>query len=115
MLSVLSNYLILLMRLENGMRPKPIQNDGTKRDLENMNLALENTRRELIAIRNKYGAKSPIGHRCSNLCEMMESLPPGPEHRIEYLTADGVRYQRNRLLENVQQQTAELAKLLGAQ
>lgn len=37
---------------------------------------LEDTRRQLIAIRNKHRADSPIGHRCSNLCEMMESRRP---------------------------------------
>lgn len=69
----------------------------------------------LHQMRRKHGFNSAIGHRCSNLCEMFKSLPAGPEHRIEYLTQDGVRYQRNRLLENIQRQSIELAELLAAQ
>lgn len=38
---------------------------------------LEDTRRELIGIRVKYGAESPIGHRCSNLIEQMQNLEGG--------------------------------------
>jgi hypothetical protein len=33
--------------------------------------ALEQTRRDLIALRVKHGAKSPIGYRCSNIVELM--------------------------------------------
>lgn len=68
----------------------------------------------LSKIRRKYGYNSAIGRRCSNIVEMMKSLPAGPEHRIEYLTQDGVKYQRNRLIENIESQSAELAKLLLA-
>lgn len=37
---------------------------------------LENTRRALIATRIKHGANTPIGHRCSNIVEMLESGAP---------------------------------------
>lgn len=33
----------------------------------------EQTRRELIALRTKYGATSPIGHRCSNIIELLQA------------------------------------------
>jgi len=39
-----------------------------------MNFDLENTRRELIAMRNKHGADTPVGHRISNLIEQCENL-----------------------------------------
>lgn len=42
-----------------------------------MNFDLENTRRELIALRVKYGADSPVGHRTSNIIELMKQpVPP---------------------------------------
>ena len=34
---------------------------------------LEDTRRDLIALRVKHGAETPIGHRCSNIIEMMKN------------------------------------------
>ena len=77
--------------------------------------ALPDTTLGLRRLRRKYGYNSAIGHRCSNISEMMRQLPPGPQHRIEYLTQDGVKYQRNRLLENIQRQSDELAELLAAQ
>lgn len=35
---------------------------------------MENTRRDLIALRVKFGASSPVGHTCSNLIEQMETM-----------------------------------------
>jgi len=37
-------------------------------------LELEPTRRDLIAMRVRHGADSPVGHRCSNLIGQLESL-----------------------------------------
>lgn len=34
---------------------------------------IEETRRLLIATRVKHGADTPIGHRCSNIVEMLEN------------------------------------------
>ena len=34
---------------------------------------MENTRRDLIALRVKHGADSAIGHRCSNIAEMLKN------------------------------------------
>jgi hypothetical protein len=34
---------------------------------------LEDTRRQLIALRVKHGADSPIGHRCSNIIELLQN------------------------------------------
>ena len=44
-----------------------------------MSFEIENTRRELIALRVKYGAESPIGHRCSNIVELLKKKPPPTE------------------------------------
>lgn len=38
-----------------------------------MNFDHENTRRELIAMRVKFGAKTPRGHACSNLIEQLDN------------------------------------------
>lgn len=43
-----------------------MQNDGTNRDLEN-------TRRDLIALRVAHGANSPVGYRCSNIIELLQT------------------------------------------
>lgn len=64
-----------------------------------MNLDHENTRRDLIALRVKYGADTPIGHRCSNLIEMLEN----------YRTAEGD--QKANLAKSIEQTMADLAKL----
>jgi hypothetical protein len=39
-----------------------------------MNFDVENSRRHLIALRVKYGADSPKGHRCSNLIEQIKAM-----------------------------------------
>lgn len=39
--------------------------------------ALAAARRDLILLRRRHGAKSPIGHRCSNLMEQMLNLESG--------------------------------------
>lgn len=39
-----------------------------------MDFDLENTRRDLIAMRVKHGAETPVGHRISNLIEQLENL-----------------------------------------
>jgi hypothetical protein len=40
----------------------------------------EDARRDLIALRVKYGADSPIGHRCSNIIEMLKNgVNPGKQ------------------------------------
>ena len=40
------------------------------------NFDFENTRRDLIAMRTKYGADTPIGHRCSNIVEGLKNKAP---------------------------------------
>lgn len=35
---------------------------------------LQKTRSDLTLMRAKHGAETPIGHRCSNLLEMLENL-----------------------------------------
>ena len=39
-----------------------------------MNFDVENSRRHLIALRTKFGADTPKGHRCSNLIEQIKNL-----------------------------------------
>lgn len=41
-----------------------------------MDLDFENTRRDMIALRVKYGADTPIGHRCSNIIEGLKNKVP---------------------------------------
>ncbi len=38
------------------------------------NFDVENTRRDLIAMREKHGANTPVGHRISNLIEQVQNL-----------------------------------------
>lgn len=60
---------------------------------------LEDTRRNLIAMREKHGADTPIGHRCSNLVEMLQNLAGCDFHT------------RFALEQSIRRSTAELAKL----
>ncbi len=39
-----------------------------------MNFDVENSRRHLIALRVRFGADSPKGHRCSNLIEQIQAM-----------------------------------------
>lgn len=39
-----------------------------------MNFDFENTRRDLIAMRNRHGAKTPKGHACSTAIEQLKGL-----------------------------------------
>lgn len=63
-----------------------------------MNFDLENTRRQLIAKRVAAGADSEIGHRCSNLIELLE----------HYGKAEGEE-QRAHIEANIRKQMADLA------
>jgi hypothetical protein len=60
-----------------------MQNDGTNRDLEN-------TRRDLIALRVAHGADSPVGHRCSNIIELLQT-PELPKDLIARQMTDLAR------------------------
>jgi hypothetical protein len=62
---------------------------------------LENTRRDLIAMRVRHGADTPIGHRCSNIVEQLKNIQ----------TASGD--QRVGLEAAIKKQLAELAALCG--
>lgn len=66
-----------------------------------MNFDHENTRRDLIALRVKHGANSPIGHRCSSLIEMLDN----------FATATGE--QKERLAKNIEKLMAELTALVA--
>lgn len=55
---------------------------------------IDHTRRLLIATRVKHGAETPIGHRCSNIVELLDTKAP---------------------LTMIAKQMAELERLLAAQ
>lgn len=48
---------------------------------------LEKTRRDLIALRVKHGAASPIGARCSNIVELIQ-MPEVPKFQLARQMAD---------------------------
>jgi hypothetical protein len=48
---------------------------------------LEQTRRDLIVMRAKHGATSPIGCRCSNIVELIQ-VPEVPKFQLERQMAD---------------------------
>lgn len=50
-------------------------------------MTMEETRRGLIALRRKHGAKSPIGYRCSNILELIQ-VPELPKALLARQTAD---------------------------
>jgi len=64
---------------------------------------LENIRRQLIALRVKHGAGSAIGHRCSNIVELIQNLDGATSAQ----TTDELR-------RNIIKQMAELERLLQA-
>lgn len=64
-----------------------------------MDFDLENTRRDLIAMRVKHGAETPVGHRISNLIEQCENLR----------TAEGD--QRANLIKSIDKSMADIKAL----
>lgn len=57
---------------------------------------IEDIRRELIAMRNKHGAETPVGHRISNLIEQCDNL--------RFATGD----QREHLIKSIELSMTEL-------
>lgn len=57
---------------------------------------LSRTRRDLIVMRDAHGADSAVGHRCSNLVELIQ-VPEVPKFQLERQMAD-----LQRLLASVQ-------------
>lgn len=51
------------------------------------------TRRDLIALRKKHGADSPIGHRCSNLLEQTENYAKETDRDARKRLAAGIERQ----------------------
>lgn len=60
-------------------------------------------RRDLIATREKHGADTAIGHRCSNIVELIQNT--------EGVSGDV----RTMVTANIQKQMADLAKLVNAE
>lgn len=51
---------------------------------------LEQTRRDLIVMREAYGADSPVGHRCSNIVELLQ-MPELPKDLLRRQMIDLAR------------------------
>lgn len=79
-----------------------------------MNFDVENARRKLVALRDAHGADTPMGHRCSNLIEMIQNLPPAPADRIDYLERDDIKSQRDHLIASIERTMAEIAEIKKA-
>lgn len=88
-------------------------NKSAKQTQVGSRTVLEQTRRDLIVMRDSRGATTAPGYRCSNTVELLET-PPHPAHLIKYFTKEGEAYWRNRRTENIQQQTGDLRRLLAA-
>lgn len=50
-------------------------------------LPIEVTVRELTVLRNKHGARTPVGYRCSNIMELIQ-LPEVPRVQLARQVAD---------------------------
>ena len=72
---------------------------------------LENTRRALINARAIDGAKTATGHHYSNIVELLQEPPGNPAHMVEYRTAVGETYFRNRRTDNLERQMRGLQRL----
>jgi hypothetical protein len=81
---------------DSGTGPKT----DTPLTRERSGFDLEDTRRSLIAKRVAAGAETPIGHRCSNLVELLDN----------YAKVEG-EDQRSHLERNIRRQMTELAGL----
>ncbi len=66
--------------LQNDART--CQPNGTRLTQPRSPDVLAKTRRDLIALRRAHGADSAIGHRCSNLVELLQ-LPELPKDLIQ--------------------------------
>jgi hypothetical protein len=66
----------------------------------------------LRGLRDKHGPHSAIGYRVSNIEEMFDNLPPGPDDRIGYLMPDSEKVRYETIMKSIRKQTAELAGLL---
>lgn len=63
---------------------------------------LEDTRRDLIAMRTRLGADTPAGHRCSNIVAQLAALQTATDPE-----------QRKAIKDGIKQQIMELANLSG--
>lgn len=55
-----------------------VSKSGTPLTEAGSRTVLEKTRRDLIVMREAHGADSPIGHRCSNIVELLQ-MPELPK------------------------------------
>jgi hypothetical protein len=66
---------------------------GTRLTQASSRTVLEDARRDLIVMRDAHGADSPIGHRCSNIVELIQMRNP-PRDLVQRQTADLARLRR---------------------
>jgi hypothetical protein len=65
-------------------------NGGTNLTQPSSRTVLEQTRRDLIVMREAYGADTPVGHRCSNIVELLQ-MPELPKALLARQMADLAR------------------------
>ena len=72
----------------NDSRTEPGSDTGLTRG--SSRTVLEQTRRDLIVMREAYGADSPVGHRCSNIVELLQ-MPELPKDLLRRQMTDLAR------------------------
>ena len=70
----------------NGKIDAPLTHSGSR-------AVLEQTRRDLIVMREAHGADSAVGHRCSNIVELLQ-MPELPKALLARQMADLARLTR---------------------
>jgi hypothetical protein len=53
----------------------------------------EDTRRELDALRRKYGAETTIGHACSNIIQLIDAIRKEPDRNAQRRQAEEIARQ----------------------
>jgi hypothetical protein len=76
----------------DALKPKEIFEGGPHLELTqpSSRTVLEQTRRDLIVMREAYGADTPVGHRCSNIVELLQ-MPELPKALLARQMADLAR------------------------
>ena len=68
---------------------------------------------DLKRLRDRVGYDSPIGHRCSNIMELMDQCPRPPEEWIAYLMPDSLPAHYEATRQRIAYQAADLQRLLS--
>ena len=73
--------------------PSTVNTTGTCKEIDtpltqpSSRTVLEQTRRDLIVMRDAHGAESPVGYRCSNIVELIQ-MPEVPRFQLERQMSD---------------------------